>query len=224
MSYNPDKNRMTLKRKTIEHVFWHSLLNISYIPSPDRQSRAWRATEPAGSWDCRQSLRSGRAPSSRQRPVARKRSDSLVCLQCRWSAHHLGCCRLLATQTDQWALAAEGSWTERLKKQNHGLHFTQKNTQFSLYWESTTHTHTHLLLFWLLPEFSVLCVHQCRAFSQDFCYANSTDLLFNWSRHLLYLWNNYFLQHHTKHSATQTGLLLYASLLVFCTNINDKIH
>lgn len=54
-----------------------------------------------------------------------------------------------------------------------------------------------------LPEFSVLRVHHCRTFSKDFCDANSADLLLNWSRHLLNLWNNYFLQHHTKHPATQ---------------------
>lgn len=71
----------------------------------------------------------------------------------------------------------------------------------------------------LLPEFGVLRVHHGRTLSQDFSYANSTDLLFNCPRHLLNLRNNYFLQHHTKHSATQkkrTCAMRVSVINVFC--------
>lgn len=70
-----------------------------------------------------------------------------------------------------------------------------------------------------LPEFSVLCVHHRRTFSEDLRDANSADLLFNWSRHLLNLWNNYFLQHHTKHSATQQANRINSEQVA-----NDLIH
>lgn len=70
-----------------------------------------------------------------------------------------------------------------------------------------------------LPEFSVLRVHHRRTFSEDLCDANSADLLFNWSGHLLNLRNNYFLQHHTKHSATQQ-----ANRLNTVQVANDLIH